>query len=183
MRSATGGGDATAMIERRPDEIVARFRCMERGMEGGRNVFQLAAVHAHPHVQTRQMSANGSVSNWMICAFRFAVSGSIAASRNKAGSGLYDSPPEGTGFEPSVPLCKRLCWTLSNRRRRHEERRHLQVQVPDGDDTGRLDCHGDRTPMRSSGLKTAAFPLRGFPFAKARPMRRRPRGVRRWSGR
>ena len=40
MLSATGGGDATAMIERRADQIVARFRCTNRGMCREGDVFQ-----------------------------------------------------------------------------------------------------------------------------------------------
>lgn len=40
MRSATRGRDAAAMIERRADEIVARFRGTERGMGREGDVFQ-----------------------------------------------------------------------------------------------------------------------------------------------
>jgi hypothetical protein len=40
MGSATRGRDAAAMIERRADEIVARFRGTERGMGREGDVFQ-----------------------------------------------------------------------------------------------------------------------------------------------
>jgi uncharacterized protein len=38
--SATGGGNAAAMVQCRMDKIVARLRCPERGMGGERYVFQ-----------------------------------------------------------------------------------------------------------------------------------------------
>jgi hypothetical protein len=38
-----------------------------------------------------------------------------------------DSPLEGTGFEPSVPLLRKALLGVANRRRRHEGRTHLQV--------------------------------------------------------
>src|SRR5271169_1901223 len=44
-----------------------------------------------------------------------------------------DSPLEGTGFEPSVPLLRKALLGVANRRRRHERRSHLKVQVRDGD--------------------------------------------------
>ena len=40
-----------------------------------------------------------------------------------------DSALEGTGFEPSVPLLRKALLGVANRRRRHERRSHLQVQV------------------------------------------------------
>ena len=40
-----------------------------------------------------------------------------------------DSPPEEDGFEPSVPLLRKALLGVANRRRRHERRSHLQVQV------------------------------------------------------
>ena len=40
-----------------------------------------------------------------------------------------DSALEGTGFEPSVPLLRKALLGVANRRRRHEGRSHLQVQV------------------------------------------------------
>jgi hypothetical protein len=40
-----------------------------------------------------------------------------------------DSPVEGTGFEPSVPLLRKALLGVANRRRRHERPSHLQVQV------------------------------------------------------
>ena len=40
-----------------------------------------------------------------------------------------DSPLEGIGFEPSVPLLRKALLGVANRRRRHERRSHLQVQV------------------------------------------------------
>ena len=43
-----------------------------------------------------------------------------------------DSPLEGTGFEPSVPLLRKALLGVANRRRRHERRSHLQVQVRNG---------------------------------------------------
>src|SRR5207249_3266596 len=43
-----------------------------------------------------------------------------------------DSPVEGTGFEPSVPLLRKALLGVANRRRRHERRSHLQVQVRNG---------------------------------------------------
>ena len=43
-----------------------------------------------------------------------------------------DSPAEGTGFEPSVPLLRKALLGVANRRRRHERRSHLQVQVRNG---------------------------------------------------
>jgi hypothetical protein len=43
-----------------------------------------------------------------------------------------DSPLEGTGFEPSVPLLRKALLGVANRRRRHERRSHLQVQVGNG---------------------------------------------------
>ena len=43
-----------------------------------------------------------------------------------------DSPLEGTGFEPSVPLLRKALLGVANRRRRHERRSHLQVQARDG---------------------------------------------------
>jgi hypothetical protein len=43
-----------------------------------------------------------------------------------------DSPLEGAGFEPSVPLLRKALLGVANRRRRHERRRHLQVQVRNG---------------------------------------------------
>jgi hypothetical protein len=43
-----------------------------------------------------------------------------------------DSPLEGTGFEPSVPLLRKAHLGVANRRRRHEGRSHLQVQARDG---------------------------------------------------
>src|SRR6202011_1789133 len=43
-----------------------------------------------------------------------------------------DSPLEGTGFEPSVPLLRKALLGVANRRRRHEGRSHLQVQVRNG---------------------------------------------------
>ena len=44
-----------------------------------------------------------------------------------------DSPLEEGGFEPSVPLLRKALLGVANRRRRHERRSHLQVQVRDGD--------------------------------------------------
>jgi hypothetical protein len=44
-----------------------------------------------------------------------------------------DSPLEETGFEPSVPLLRKALLGVANRRRRHERRSHLQIQVRDGD--------------------------------------------------
>ena len=44
-----------------------------------------------------------------------------------------DSPLEGRGFEPPVPLLRKALLGVANRRRRHERRSHLQVQVRDGD--------------------------------------------------
>src|SRR5258705_6028189 len=43
-----------------------------------------------------------------------------------------DSALEGTGFEPSVPLLRKALLGIANRRRRHERRSHLQVQVRNG---------------------------------------------------
>src|SRR6516165_9570739 len=43
------------------------------------------------------------------------------------------SPAEGDGFEPSVPLLRKALLGVANRRRRHERRSHLRVQVRDGD--------------------------------------------------
>src|ERR1700758_1500000 len=43
-----------------------------------------------------------------------------------------DSSVEGTGFEPSVPLLRKAHLGVANRRRRHERRSHLQVQVRNG---------------------------------------------------
>ena len=43
-----------------------------------------------------------------------------------------DSPLEGAGFEPSVPLLRKALLGVANRRRRHEGRSHLQVQARDG---------------------------------------------------
>jgi hypothetical protein len=40
-----------------------------------------------------------------------------------------DSPLEGTGFEPSVPLLRKAILGVGNRRWRHERRSHLQVQA------------------------------------------------------
>jgi hypothetical protein len=45
---------------------------------------------------------------------------------------VVDSALEGTGFEPSVPLLRRALLGVANRRRRHERRSHLQVQVRNG---------------------------------------------------
>jgi len=45
-----------------------------------------------------------------------------------------DSLLEGTGFEPSVPLLRKALLGVANRRRRHERRSHLQVQVRNGND-------------------------------------------------
>ena len=39
---------------------------------------------------------------------------------------------EGTGFEPSVPLLRKALLGVANRRRPHERRSHLQVQVRNG---------------------------------------------------
>jgi hypothetical protein len=39
---------------------------------------------------------------------------------------------EGAGFEPSVPLLRKALLGVANRRRRHERRSHLQVQVRNG---------------------------------------------------
>ena len=46
--------------------------------------------------------------------------------------GSCDSPVEGTGFKPSVPLLRKALLGVANRRWRHERRRHLQVQARDG---------------------------------------------------
>src|ERR1700737_5127621 len=43
-----------------------------------------------------------------------------------------DSPPEEDGFEPSVPLLRKALLGVANRRKRHERRSHLQVQVRNG---------------------------------------------------
>jgi hypothetical protein len=43
-----------------------------------------------------------------------------------------DSLVEGDGFEPSVPLLRKALLGVANRRRRHEWRSHLQVQVRNG---------------------------------------------------
>jgi hypothetical protein len=45
---------------------------------------------------------------------------------------VVDSALEGTGFEPSVPLLRKALLGVANRRRRHERRSHLQVQVRNG---------------------------------------------------
>jgi hypothetical protein len=45
---------------------------------------------------------------------------------------FVDSHLEGTGFEPSVPLLRKALLGVVNRRRRHERRSHLQVQVRNG---------------------------------------------------
>jgi hypothetical protein len=45
---------------------------------------------------------------------------------------FVDSPLEGTGFEPSVPLLGKAILDVANRRRRHERRSHLQVQFRNG---------------------------------------------------
>jgi hypothetical protein len=42
-----------------------------------------------------------------------------------------DSPPEGTGFEPSVPLLRKALLGVANRRQRHERRSHLRVRAQD----------------------------------------------------
>ena len=43
----------------------------------------------------------------------------------------HDSPLEGTGFEPSVPLLRKALLNVANRRRGHERQSHFQVQVRD----------------------------------------------------
>jgi hypothetical protein len=43
-----------------------------------------------------------------------------------------DSPLKGTEFEPSVPLLRKALLGVANRRRRHERRSHLRVQVRNG---------------------------------------------------
>src|SRR5271166_4332188 len=43
-----------------------------------------------------------------------------------------DSPLEGDGFEPSVPLLRKALLGVTNRRRRHERWSHLQVRVRNG---------------------------------------------------
>jgi hypothetical protein len=43
-----------------------------------------------------------------------------------------DSALEGDRFEPSVPLLRKALLGVANRRRRHERRSHLQVQVRNG---------------------------------------------------
>src|SRR6266478_7686619 len=43
-----------------------------------------------------------------------------------------DSSLEGTGFEPSVPLLRKALLGVANRSRRHDRRRHLQVQIRNG---------------------------------------------------
>jgi hypothetical protein len=43
-----------------------------------------------------------------------------------------DSPLEGDGIEPSVPLLRKALLGVANRRRRHERRSHSQVQVRNG---------------------------------------------------
>ena len=45
---------------------------------------------------------------------------------------FVDSPLEGTGFEPSVPLLRKAILGIGNRRWRHERRSHSQVQARDG---------------------------------------------------
>ena len=41
----------------------------------------------------------------------------------------HDSLLEGTGFEPPVPLLRKTLLGVANRRRRHDSRRHLQVEA------------------------------------------------------
>jgi hypothetical protein len=43
-----------------------------------------------------------------------------------------DCTLEGDGFEPLVPLLRKALLGVANRRRRHERRSHLQVQVRNG---------------------------------------------------
>jgi hypothetical protein len=74
-----------------------------------------------------------------------------------------DPPVEEDGFEPSVPLPRKVLLGVANRRRRHERRSHLQVQVRDGNAC--LDwlpttfpfAEGPRVRIR---LPPAASPLR-----------------------
>jgi hypothetical protein len=47
-------------------------------------------------------------------------------------TGSLDSPLEGDGFEPSVPLLRKALLGVANRGRRHERRSHFQVQVRNG---------------------------------------------------
>jgi len=63
-----------------------------------------------------------------------AFPGLKVADRPKAQYGSSpDSPLEGTGSEPSVPLLRNALLGVANRTRLHEKRSHLQVQVRDGD--------------------------------------------------
>jgi len=59
--------------------------------------------------------------------------GSVACDVASSITSLSDSPLEGTGLEPSVPLLRKALMGVANRRRRHERRSHLQVQARDGD--------------------------------------------------
>ena len=46
------------------------------------------------------------------------------------GFGACDSPLEGTGFEPSVPLRRKALLGIANRRRWHDWWSHLQANGP-----------------------------------------------------
>jgi hypothetical protein len=58
--------------------------------------------------------------------------GSVACYAASSITSSSDSPLEEDGFEPSVPLLRKALLGVANRRRRHERRSHLQVQVRNG---------------------------------------------------
>jgi len=47
--------------------------------------------------------------------------------RSQRNRWFADSPLEGTGFEPPVPLLRKALLGVANRGRRHERRSHLQA--------------------------------------------------------
>jgi hypothetical protein len=57
------------------------------------------------------------------------VPGVLAAAESQVRTGLGAG---GSGFEPSVPLLRKAHLGVANRRRRHERRSRLQVQVRNG---------------------------------------------------
>jgi len=90
----------------------------------------------------------------------------------------HDSPLEGTGFEPSVPLLRKALLNVANRRRGHERQSHFQVQV--------RDCNAclERLPIACPFAEGPRVPIRLAPAPSQQRTVRQTPGVRadsRWT--
>jgi hypothetical protein len=133
---------ATTARPRPPDEVrrsssVAPTRCIagsrtngqqSRITQGKPRAWRFSAVGIRPERSASNASAGLSAQATRSCR------SSSTNARWRGPDWLFvDSPLEGTGFEPSVPLLRKALLGIANRMRRHDSQRHPQVETRDSD--------------------------------------------------